>query len=84
MKIFIAVAVLAAAIAAGWYVSHPSAAKREQARKEEDERSRKAYEDRVKNAGTNKNPNPFRGGPPSEMKDRLIREAAEREAQKKQ
>ena len=75
-------AVVLAAAAWGWHVTHPSAEKLEQARKEQDARARKAYDDKMSNIGANKNPNPFRGGPPSEMKDRMIREAAEREAKK--
>lgn len=79
-----AIVVLAILIGAGWYVSHPSAAKQEQARKEEDARARKAYEDHVKNAGANKNPNPFRNGQSSEIKNKLMEQAIEREAKKNQ
>jgi hypothetical protein len=71
-------ALLAAAVAGGWYVTHPSAAKQEAAAKEEEARSRAARA-RVETAGPKGNPNPLRNAPASEMKDRVIRKAVERE-----
>ena len=76
-----ATAAVGAALAAGWYVTHPSPARQEQARKEAAARN-KAGRQRLEESPVNKNPNPFRNTPDSERKDRMIREAIERESKK--
>jgi curved DNA-binding protein CbpA len=79
ITVTIATVVLVGAVAGGWYVTHPSAQKQEEARKLEDQRSRAARQ-RTQSAPVNKNPNPLRNTPDSEKKDRMIKEAVERDA----
>lgn len=71
--------VVVAAIAGGWWYTHPSAERLEQARKEADARNRGGRA-RLENAPVTKNPNPFRNAPNSETKDRMIKQAVERDA----
>ena len=70
---------LVGAVAGGWYVTHPSAKKQEEARKEIDARARAARE-RRETAPASKNANPLRNTPDSEKKDRMIKERVERDA----
>jgi curved DNA-binding protein CbpA len=79
ITITVAAVLLVGAVLGGWYVTHPSARKQEEARKVEDQRSRAARQ-RMENAPVNKNPNPFRDTPDSEKKDRMIKEMVERDA----
>jgi curved DNA-binding protein CbpA len=74
------IVVIAGSVGIGWYLTHPSAEKQEAARKEQ-ARIQKALEERQHGAG--KNPNPFRNGVPTETKDRIMKQAIEREANKK-
>jgi hypothetical protein len=75
------VALLVATGAGGWYMMHRSAAKQAEARAEEAARI-KAARERAQTAAPKGNPNPLRNTPDSEMKDRLIKQAVEREARK--
>src|SRR5678815_2533658 len=79
VTIIVVVILLVGAVAGGWYVTHPSAQKQDEARKEIDARARAARE-RRETAPVNKNAHPFRNTPDSEKKDRMIKERVERDA----
>ena len=83
ITIAVVAVLLVGVVAGGWYVTHPSANKQEEARKEIDARARAARE-RRETAPVNKNANPFRNTPDSEKKDRMIKELVERDARAKE
>ena len=81
LVIVVGIAAIAGAVAGGWYMKHPSAEKQAEQRKEAAARNRAARQ-RLETGVPNANPNPFRNAPDSEIKDRIMKQAIERESKK--
>ena len=69
---------LVGTVVGGWYVTNPSAKKREAERKHDEELARAAREKVEREGPRNRNPNPFRDGPPNAVKDQMMKNAIDR------